>query len=392
MADLKAGLRKLADVGSHLKEELEERAHHLKTGTQERFYEKRLERLIGSLGSGSDGERASAAAELLGLTRENPECLDQVVKAFLTSLAHQPAGAQWALIEALQQLRRDHGELEARIHQALRPCLKSPHKVVRLRLFAAWAREVRQTRYRQSHLADLLAGLQDPQKEVRFAVADLLIELSRSLPKTLAEVAGQALADRDWKVAYHGARLAAAIAKRRPELVEPLVGRLEGALHREEETHEVVLEVLGLVGAHNPGAVAPLMELLQRKLTVKAPNIRRSAAAAIGRIGGNRPALAKPAVARLLRMLETDDWMVHPPVLRAIGRIGYHRPNWFNPGLSTIEHMAQAGVDPEVKKAARWALARFSGSPPPPLFKTRPSSKPGSKTATRQGRPRRAGR
>lgn len=380
MVDLKSRFQKLAEAGSHLKEGLEDRARHLKEGTQEKIFDKRLELLIGKLGSGTDAERASAAAELLAMTHERAECLDLVMKAYLTSLAKQPVGAQWAIIQSLHKVRSEHPELEEQIRDAIRSCLRSPHKLVRQRLYQIWASQARETQYRQGNLADLLEGLHDPHKDVRFKVAGHLLELSRPMPKTIIQLAGKALADDDWKVAYHGARIAAGIAREKPELVVPLAQRLENALLKEDQTHEVVLEALGLIGAYRPEVVVPYIDLIISKLTVPSLGIKRAASTAIGHIGGTKPNLIKGAVTRLMRMLDEDDWMVHPPVLRAMGRIGYHHPEWFDPKLDQIEHLVEGAVDRDVSRAAQWALTRIDGSPPPPVHGPRTTTR--SKTVS----------
>jgi len=372
MVDLKSKFQKLADVGAQLKEGLEDRARNLKEGAQDKVFEKRLERFIHNLGSGPDGERAAAAAELLAMTRERSECRDQVMKAYLTSLPNQPAGAQWAIIESLQELMQDHPELVEDLREAIRSCLTSPHKVVRLRLYEIWTAEARDTNYRKTNLADMLSGLRDPNNEVRYAVADHLLKLSRSLPKTIVQIADKALTDDEWMVSYHGARLAAAIARPHPELIEPLTAHLEQALRRDSRTHGVVIEALGLVGTYKPSTVAPMIDLLISKLSVVSMNIQRAGATALGRIGGIRPKLVMGASERLMRMLDDDEWMVHPPVLRAIGRIGYHHPEWFSAKFEHIEKLARGGVDPEVTRAARWARVRLEGTPAPPVFKPRP--------------------
>lgn len=393
MVDLKSRIRKLAEAGSHLKGGLEDRARHLKEGTQDRIFDKRLELLIGNLGTGTDAQRASAAVELLAMARERPECLDQVLKAYFTSLPHQPVGAQWAVIQCLHKVRTEHPEHAVEIREAIRECLCSPHKLVRLRLYKIWARQARETDHRQANLIDLLAGLHDPHKDVRFKVAEHLIELARTMPRTIIKVAGKALEERDWKVAYHGARIAAQIAQEKPELVAPLIGNLMKALLKEDQTHEVVLEALGLIGAHRPEAVASDIDLIISKLTVGSLGIKRAAATAIGRIGGTQPSLAWPAVNRLMRMLDEDDWMIHPPVLRAIGRIGYHHPEWFEPKVDHLEHLVDGAVDKDVSRAAQWALARIDGSPPPPVHiaasstKGKPAPGPGTlPSVTHSGR------
>jgi len=373
MVDLKSRFRKLAEAGSHLKEGLEGRARNIKEGTQDKIFDKRLELLIGKLGTGTDAERAEAAAELLAMTRERPECLDQVMTAYLTSLATQPVGAQWAVIQSLHKVRGEHPEHEEKIREAIRSCLHSPHILVRQRLYQIWARQAQETKHRKANLGDLLEGLHDPHKDVRFKVAEHLMEISQPMPKTVIQLAGKALADEDWKVTYHGARIAAHIAQDRPELVFPLVQDLESALLREDGTHAVVLEALGLIGARRADIVAPCIELIISKLTVGSLGIKRAAATAVGRIGGTQPEMVKPAVKRLMRMLDEDDWMVHPPVLRAIGRIGFHYPGWFDTKLDHLEHLVDGAVDKDVGRAAQWALERIDGSPPPPVHKSKPS-------------------
>ncbi|HSV72481.1 MAG TPA: HEAT repeat domain-containing protein [Chthonomonadales bacterium] len=193
----------------------------------------------------------------------------------------------------------------------------------------------------EANLIEAVAGIKDGDANTRKASVAILRTIGQDDPAVALEQARRALPDTSVEA------LQAALARRRPEVAEMLVGKVVALIKADAAARATGGDVLGALVAKREKSVAALMPLLDDA----DEGVRSGAVSALGKVGSPTP------VPRLIEMMAKDT----PPVRRvAIGAIALIAHPSCEPAL--VEAIANPNDDNEARAQAAVGLGRI-GSP-----------------------------
>jgi len=336
---------------------LKEKAGEMRENAADKKFDRGVQKKLTLLRSGSEPERTAAVKGLIFDARAEERWRDLIIEAFLESLPKQTPAGQLAIIDALLDLRKDLPQLQDDFYKAIRSTLDSPHSTVRLRTIKLWSSlSLKSDKRRRETIPDLYRMLTDGETDVRYASEKALSAIQRKEIKLAFPHLKKTLHHTEWRVRYHGIVLLLELAQKRPAVAVRLAPEAVKALASRETIKERAADTVGLIGAHDPHAVAGAVADLTLGLTHTSSELRKAAARALGRIGEADASVVTGAVPERVRGLKNDDWWIHQEVAWALGKIGGREPSLVEPHLEVLRNRLKTGAEPPIVEACQWAL------------------------------------
>ena len=330
--------------------------------TSESSLDKKIERNLTEMSSGTEIERTAAIKALVIQAQTDDKWLDPIIDSFIRVLPDQMESPQEALIEGLMELRKVKPKRAKEIFEGMQAALDSPYPSVRSRVVDIWTSFSLKSKSKNSDtIADLFEMLSDDDKDVRYQTQESLSKIMNTIPKAALPPLKQALRDDDWRVIYHSIVLLTEFAKKFPQPAVNLAPEVVSAFNSGEKLKERAADCLGMLGLANPHSVKGAVPGLIKGVESKSSELRKASAKALGRIGSKDAMIVFHAVPKLAKVLKNDDWYVHTEVVKALGYIGSNKPTLVKPHLPIIKNRTTTGADRNICQAAEWAYKKAGG-------------------------------
>ncbi len=341
---------------------LKEAAQEWTEGSGPGSLDKKIEKNLVEMESGSEIARTAAVKALVIQAQTDEKWLDPITNSFIRVLSKQPGSTQEAIIDGLMELRQKNSSRESDIFSAIQEAFDSPSPAVRSKVVDIWTRfSLKSDAKKSDTIADLFEILTDDNKDVRYKTQDSLIKILNTVPKAALPELKRALKDEDWRVVYHSIVILTEFARKYPAPSVSLAPEVISAFNSGERLKERAADCIGMLGLANPDAMKPAVPGLIKGLESKSSELRKASATALGRIGSKNAMVVYHAVPRLAKVLKNDDWYVHTEVVKALGYIGSNKPALVKPHLALIENRTKTGADRRICDAAKWALKKAGG-------------------------------
>ncbi len=341
---------------------LKEAAQEWTEGTGPASLDKKIERNLVDMESGSELSRTAAVKALVIQAQTDKKWLDPIINSFVRVLSKQPGTTQEAIIDGLMELRKKAPSRDSDIFGAIQETFDSPSPAVRSKVVDIWTRfSLKSDAKKSDTIADLFEILTDEDKDVRYQTQDSLIKILNTVPKAALPELKKALKDDDWRVVYHSIVILTEFARKYPAPSVALAPEVISAFNSGERLKERAADCIGMLGLANPDAMKPAVPGLIKGLESKSSELRKASATALGRIGSKNAMIVYHAVPRLAKALKNDDWYIHTEVVKALGYIGSNKPALVKPHLALIENRTKTGADRKICDAAKWALKKAGG-------------------------------
>jgi hypothetical protein len=348
----------LLDKFKNLKEVAQEWADSSTAGS----LDKKIEKNLVEMESGSELERTAAVKALVIQAQTDEKWMDPIINSFVRVLSKQPGSTQEAIIDGLMELRKKQPSRNTDIFNAIQEAFDSPSPAVRSKVVDIWTRFSLKSDVKKSdRIADLFEILTDDDKDVRYKTQESLIKILYTVPKVALPELKKALKDEDWRVVYHSIVILTNFAKKYPAPSVALAPEVISAFNSGERLKERAADCIGILGLANPDVMKPAVPGLIKGLESKSSELRKASATALGRIGSKNAMVVYHAVPRLAKALKNDDWYIHTEVVKALGYIGSNKPALVKPYLALIENRTKTGADRKICDAAKWALKKAGG-------------------------------
>jgi len=341
---------------------LKEAAQEWSEGSSIASLDRKIEKNLVAMESGSELERTAAVKALTIQAQTDEKWTDPIINSFIRVIPNQPGSTQEAIIDGLMELRKSKPSRDKDIFGAIQETFDSPHPSVRSKTVEIWTRfSLKSDAKKSDTIADLFEILSDENKDVRYQTQESLVKILNTVPKAALPELKKALGNDDWRVVYHSVVILTEFAKKYPAPSVALAPEVIGAFNSGERLKERAADCIGILGLANPEAMKPAVPGLIKGLGSKSSELRKASATALGRIGSKNAMVVFHAVPKLAKALKNEDWYVHTEVVKALGYIGSNKPTLVKPHLALIENRTKTGADRKICDAAKWALKKAGG-------------------------------
>ncbi len=244
----------LLDKFKNLKEVAQEWADSSTAGS----LDKKIEKNLVEMESGSELERTAAVKALVIQAQTDEKWMDPIINSFVRVLSKQPGSTQEAIIDGLMELRKKQPSRNTDIFNAIQEAFDSPSPAVRSKVVDIWTRFSLKSDVKKSdRIADLFEILTDDDKDVRYKTQESLIKILYTVPKVALPELKKALKDEDWRVVYHSIVILTNFAKKYPAPSVALAPEVISAFNSGERLKERAADCIGILGLANPDVMKP---------------------------------------------------------------------------------------------------------------------------------------
>ncbi len=249
---------------------LKEAAQEWTEGSGPASLDKKIERNLVDMESGSELSRTAAVKALVIQAQTDKKWLDPIINSFVRVLSKQPGTTQEAIIDGLMELRKKAPSRDSDIFGAIQETFDSPSPAVRSKVVDIWTRfSLKSDAKKSDTIADLFEILTDEDKDVRYQTQDSLIKILNTVPKAALPELKKALKDDDWRVVYHSIVILTEFARKYPAPSVALAPEVISAFNSGERLKERAADCIGMLGLANPDAMKPAVPGLIKGLESK---------------------------------------------------------------------------------------------------------------------------